>query len=165
THYMFKDKSIPFEVRQEVVKVAGGADVTVDIRSTGHGPVITDVSDQLKATGGVYSLRWTATTDPDRILDAFLGIDRAGDWTSFRAALSVYGAPSQNFVYADVDGHIGLQIPGRIPMRQDPKDLGDRPVPGWTGAHEWTGYVPYEEMPRLFDPPSAIIATANAAAV
>ncbi|MDP9483889.1 MAG: penicillin acylase family protein, partial [Chloroflexota bacterium] len=130
THYMFKGASIPFEVRREVVKVAGGADVTVDVRSTGHGPVITDVSDQLKAAGGIYSLRWTATAEPDRIIDAFLGIDRAGDWTSFRAAMAVYGTPSQNFVYADIDGHIGLLIPGRIPIRQDPKDLGDRPVPG-----------------------------------
>ncbi len=165
THYIFKGQSVPFEVRHEVIKVAGGADVPVDVRSTGHGPVITDVSDELKAAGGVYSLRWTATTEPDRILDAFLGINKAGDWTSFRDALSVYGAPSQNFVYADIDGHIGLQLPGRIPIRQDPKDLGDRPVPGSTGTHEWTGYIPYDQMPRLFDPPSAIIATANAAAV
>ena len=67
--------------------------------------------------------------------------------TSFRAALSVYGAPSQNFVYADVDGHIGLSAARPDPVRQDPKDLGERPVPGWTGTHEWTGYIPYEEMP------------------
>ena len=72
---MFKGQSVPFEVRHEVVKVAGGADVAIDVRSTGHGPVISDVSDRLKAVGGVYALRWTATTEPDRILDAFLGIN------------------------------------------------------------------------------------------
>jgi penicillin G amidase len=165
THYMFEGKSIPFQVRHEVFKVAGGDDVAIDIRSTGHGPVISDASDRLKAVGGVYALRWTATTEPDRILDAFLGLDRATDWTTFRAALSFYGAPSQNFVYADVDGHIGLQVPGRIPVRQDPTDLGDRPVPGWTGTHEWTGYIDYDALPRLYDPPAGIIATANAAAV
>jgi penicillin amidase len=165
THYMFKGQSIPFEVRHEVLKVAGGEDVAIDVRSTGHGPVISDASDRLKAVGGVYALRWTATTEPDRIFDAFLALDRASDWTSFRAALAVYGAPSQNFVYADVDGHIGLQVPGLVPIRQDAKDLGDRPVPGWTGTHEWTGYVKYDDLPRLFDPPSGFIATANAAAV
>ncbi len=165
THYLFKGESVPFQVRHEVIKVAGGDDVAFDVRSTGHGPVISDASDRLKAVGGVYALRWTATTEPDRILDSFLGIDRATDWTTFRAALSLYGAPSQNFVYADVDGHIGLQIPGRIPVRQDPSDLGDRPVPGWTGTHEWTGYIDYDALPRLYDPPSGIIATANAAAV
>ena len=165
THYMFAGTSVPFQVRHEVFKVAGGADVAIDIRSTGHGPVISDASDRLKAVGGVYALRWTATTEPDRILDAFLGIDRANDWASFHAALALYGAPSQNFVFADIHGHIGLQVPGRIPIRQDPADLGDRPVPGWTGTHEWTGYIEYEKLPRLVDPPSAIIATANAAAV
>ena len=165
THYMFKGQSVAFQVRHEVLKVAGGDDVAIDVRSTGHGPVISDASDRLKAVGGVYALRWTATTEPDRILDAFLGLDRASDWTTFRAALAFYGAPSQNFVYADVDGHIGLQVPGRIPIRQDPRDLGDRPVPGWTGTHEWTGYIAYDALPRLFDPPSGIIATANAAAV
>lgn len=165
THYMFKGQSIPFEVRHEVFKVAGGADVAIDVRSTGHGPVISDASDRLKAIGGVYALRWTATTEPDHILEAFLDLDAATDWTDFRAALAKYGAPSQNFVYADVAGHIGLQVPGLIPIRQDPADLGDRPVPGWTGTHEWTGYVKYDDLPRLYDPPSGIIATANAAAV
>ena len=165
SHYLFKGQSLPFQVRHEVFKVAGGADVAIDIRSTGHGPVISDASDKLKAIGGVYALRWAATAEPDRILDTFLGIDRAADWTAFRAALSIYGAPSQNFVYADVDGNIGLQVPGLIPIRQDPKDLGDRPVPGWDGAHEWTGYIKFDDLPRLYNPPAGIIATSNAAAV
>ena len=70
---MFKGASVAFEVRHEVIKVAGGDDVAFDVRSTGHGPVISDASDRLKAGGAVYALRWTATTEPDRILDAFLG--------------------------------------------------------------------------------------------
>jgi penicillin G amidase len=165
THYLFKDQSLPFTVRHEVIKVAGGDPVAIDVRSTGHGPIVSDVSDRLKATGALYSLRWTATAEPDTILDAFFAIDKAANWSQFRAALSKYGSPSQNFVYADVDGHIGLQIPGRIPVREDKTDLGDRPVPGWDGLHEWTGYVKFDDLPRLFDPPSGIIATANAAAV
>ena len=165
THYMFKGQSVAFQIRHEEIKVAGSATVGIDVRSTGHGPVISDASDRLKAIDGVYALRWTATAEPDHIVDAFLGIDRATSWTEFRAALAGYVAPSQNFVYADVDGNIGLQVPGLIPIRQEPKDLGDRPVQGWTGTHEWTGYLKYDDLPRLYNPPSAIIATANAAAV
>ncbi|MHB8459026.1 MAG: penicillin acylase family protein [Candidatus Limnocylindrales bacterium] len=165
SHYLYKGRSVAFTVRHEVIKVAGGPDVAIDVRSTGHGPIVSDVSDRLRASGALYSLRWTATAEPDRILDSFFALDTAANWNDFRAALSVYGAPSQNFVYADVDGHIGLQIPGLVPIREDPRDLGDRPVPGWDGLHEWTGYVKYDDLPRLYDPPSGIIATANAAAV
>ena len=165
SHYMFRGASMPFTIRHETIHVAGGADVQIDVRSTGHGPVISDVDDDLKATGEAYSLRWTAIAEPDQLVDTFFAIDRAASWNDFRSALSVYGAPSQNFVYADVDGHIGLQIPGRIPIRQDPLDRGDRPVPGWDGRHEWLGYVRYEDLPRSFDPPSGRIVTANAAPV
>jgi penicillin amidase len=164
-HYLFKGQSVPFTVRHEVIKVAGGTDVAIDVRSTGHGPIVSDVSDRLKATGALYSLRWTATAEPDRLLDSFFALDRAGNWDEFRAALSLYGAPSQNFVYADVDGHIGLQVPGLVPIRRDPTDVGDRPVPGWDGQHEWTGYAKFDDLPRLLDPPSGIIVTANAAPV
>jgi penicillin amidase len=164
-HYMFRGASVPFTTRHETIRVAGGADVQVDVRSTGHGPLISDVDDALKATGALYSLRWTALTEPDRILDTFFAINRAANWNDFHAALSSYGTPSQNFIYADVDGHIGLQVPGRIPLRADPHDLGDRPVPGWDGDHEWLGYARYEDMPKLLDPPSGRIVTANAAPV
>ena len=83
------------------------------------------------------------------------------DWTSFRAALAKFGAPSQNFVYADVDGHIGYQLPGAIPVRTLATDIGDRPVPGWDGQHEWESYVPFDDLPSVFDPPSGRIVTAN----
>ena len=165
SHYLFKDQSLPFTVRHEVIKVAGGSDVRIDVRSTGHGPIVTDVNDRLKAAGALYSLRWTATAKPDRLLDSFFLLDTASTWDEFRAALSTYGAPSQNFVYADVAGHIGLQVPGSVVIRADPADLGNRPVPGWDGQHEWTGYAKFDDLPQMFDPPSGIIATANAAAV
>ena len=73
----------------------------------------------------------------------------------------MFGAPSQNFVYADVDGHIGYQLPGAIPVRTLATDIGDRPVPGWDGQHEWESYVPFDDLPSVFDPPSGRIATAN----
>ena len=155
--YLTEDGSEPFTVRTETIGVAGGDDVTLTVRETRHGPVITDVDDRLKATGTPYALRWTATAEPDRVSEAFLDIDRATDWTTFRAALAKFGAPSQNFVYADVDGHIGYQLPGAIPVRTLATDIGDRPVPGWDGQHEWESYVPFDDLPSVFDPPSGRI--------
>ncbi|MDQ1324584.1 MAG: penicillin amidase [Chloroflexota bacterium] len=159
--YLTEDGSEPFTVRTETIGVAGGDDVTITVRETRHGPVISDVDDRLKATGTPYALRWTAIKEPDRVSEAFLDIDRATDWTSFRSALAKFGAPSQNFVYADVDGHIGYQLPGAIPVRTLATDIGDRPVPGWDGRHEWESYVPFDDLPSVFDPPSGRIVTAN----
>jgi len=159
--YLTSTGSEPFTTRTEVIKVAGGDDVTLTVRETAHGPVLNDVDNRL-ATGDVlYTLRWTALNTPDRVLEAFLGLDRASSFTEFRDALRIFGAPSQNFVYADVGGHIGYQLPGNIPVRSDPADLGLRPVPGWDGKHEWTSFIPFDKLPTVFDPPSGRIVTAN----
>ncbi len=161
TRYLTVDGSAPFTVRTETIKVAGGADVTLTVRATSHGPVLNDVDARLADATSLYALRWTAIAIPDRVSEAFLAIDRATDWTSFRDALRLFGAPSQNFVYADADGHIGYQMPGAIPVRTDPADQGLRPVPGWDGRHEWEGFVPFDDLPSVFDPPSGRIVTAN----
>lgn len=183
TRYEYKGQLLPFTTRLETIKVAGGAPVTIKVRSTIHGPVISDVEDDLKAasaggglaggggsaggglagTGVVYALRWTATAEVGHDIEAILQLDRATDFRSFRAALANFDAPAQNVVYADVDGHIGYQMPGRIPIRN--AGDGSLPVPGWTGAYDWTGYVPRDQLPFLYDPPSGIIATANNATV
>jgi penicillin amidase len=165
THYRWGDTWLPFETRTETIAVAGGEPVTMTVRSTIHGPVLNDVEDRLDGLPDLYALRWTATAEPDRTLEAFLGLDLAHDWTSFRDALSVYGAPIQNFVYADVDGHIGYQMPGDVPIRQAQGDRGARPVPGWDAQHEWVGRVAYDDLPRLYDPPTGVIVTANNAVV
>jgi penicillin G amidase len=160
-NYLFKGNSVPFTTRTETIKVAGQQPVTLNVRSTGHGPVVSDVDDRLKTLSAMYALRWTATAQPNGVLDSFLGLDKAKDYTDFRAALSVYGAPAQNFVYADVDGNIGYQAPGWIPIRADRNDHGDRPVPGYDGLHEWTGMIPYNDLPRVYNPPSGFIVSAN----
>jgi len=159
--YLFKGASVPFIVRTETIKVAGEQPVTLTVRSTGHGPIVSDVDDRLKTLPTLYALRWTATAQPNGALDAFLGLDKAGNYADFRAALSLYGAPAQNFVYADVDGNIGYQAPGWIPIREDRNDHGDRPVPGYDGLHEWTGMIPYNDLPRVYNPPSGFIVSAN----
>jgi penicillin amidase len=163
-NYLYKGASVPFTTRAETIKVAGGDPVTVTIRETVHGPIISDVDDDLKATGTLYALRWTATAEPDGSLESFFRLDTAGSFDEFRAALRTYGAPSQNFVYADIAGNIGYQLPGRIPVRPN-GDLGDRPVDGASGAHDWTGWIPFDDLPGSFNPHDGIIVTANNAAV
>jgi penicillin G amidase len=173
SRYLYKGGYLPFTTRREVIHVAGGADVTLQVRSTVHGPVVSDVEDLLKPAsegggalgqpGVVYALEWTATANVQHTFESVLALDRASDWTTFRAALRTFDAPSQNVVYADVAGHIGYQMPGLIPIRRS--GTGNAPVPGWDGAHDWTGYVPFDSLPSLYDPPSGIIATANNAAV
>ena len=161
TRYLTAEGSEPFTVRTETIKVAGGDDVHLTVRETSHGPILNDADSRLRGASSLYALRWTALAVPDRVLEAFLTIDRAHDWTSFRDALRLFGAPSQNFVYADADGHIGYQLPGAIPVRTDPADQGLRPVPGWDGQHDWEGLVPFDDLPTVLDPPSGRIVTAN----
>jgi penicillin amidase len=171
--YMYQGQQVPFATRDETIKVAGAADVSFRVRSTVHGPVISDAivelepadrgGGQLGAPGVVYALRWTGTAAVSHILDAILQLDRASDFPQFRDALRGFDGPSQNVVYADVDGHIGYQMPGLIPIRRSGD--GSLPAPGWDGSHDWIGYVPFEKLPYLYDPPSGVIVTANNATV
>jgi penicillin amidase len=164
THYLYKGRSTPFTTRVEEIRVAGGETETLRVRQTVHGPVLNDVDDRLRELPDLFALQWAATAEPDLTLEAIMAIDLADDFDEFRAAFDGYGTPSQNFVYADVDGHIGYVMPGRIPVRPE-DDLGDRPVDGASGAHDWQGYVPRDELPVLDDPPGARIVTANNAVV
>jgi penicillin amidase len=161
--YMYQGKSEPYEVRHETIKVAGGADVQVDVRSSRHGAILSDVDKRLK-DGPTLALRWTTTAETDLALEAFFRINVAGSFDEFRAAFDGYGSPSQNFIYADVDGHIGYVLPGRIPIR-DGERTGDRVRDGSSGTQEWTGYVPREDLPWQLDPKGGQIVSANNAAV
>ena len=169
THYLYKGQSLPFTVRTETINVAGGDPVSLEVRSTVHGPVMDDVDSIFDPTdeggaglgrdGYVHALAWAATMQPDRALDAILAVNRAANWDEFRAAARGFGAPSQTMVYADVDGHIGVQIPGWFPIRASGD--GSYPVSGQDGAHDWTGFVPFDELPFVYDPPSGLIVAAN----
>ncbi|HSK52071.1 MAG TPA: penicillin acylase family protein [Clostridia bacterium] len=162
SRYLFDGRSLAYETRTEEIRVKGGPPVRLDVRSTVHGPILNDVDERL-ASAPLMSVQWTATADVDRTLESILGLNTAATFEEFRASLALYGAPSQNFVYADVDGHVGYQAPGSIPIR-DGDDRGDRPRPG-DGSHEWTGRIPFEELPWQLDPASGLIVTANNAAV
>jgi penicillin amidase len=169
----------PLTTRTETIKVAGGDDVTITVRSTVHGPLLSDRDSTLQRIGEhpdvaadgrpaaaaekpaaryEVALRWTAL-DASRTADAIIGLNTASDWATFRAAARLFAVPSQNLVYADVDGNIGYQAPGAIPIR----GAGDGrwPVPGWLSAYDWSGEVPFDELPSALNPPSDFIVTAN----
>ena len=147
------------EVRQEQIKVRKSftsieTDTqTVDVTVTRHGPII------LEKDGTRYALRWSLL-DPATLQTAgIFNVNRARNWKEFTAALSTYHGPTQNFVYADIDGHIGYYGAGLIPIRKS----GDGSVPydGATDEGEWSGFIPFEKLPHLYDPPSGMIVTAN----
>jgi len=127
--------------------------VIVDYIDTPHGPVIAEEG------GKKYALKWTALDPKNQEFEAFFQLNRARDWNEFQKALRTYGGATQNFVYADVKGNIGWYAAGRIPIRR----VGDGRVPydGSTTDGDWIGYIPFEELPHLYNPPSGIIVTAN----
>jgi penicillin G amidase len=156
-----------FETRTETIQVGGGEPVEVSVRSTRHGPVISQVYglEEFEAQAGmdlpqdfVIALRWTAL-EPAHIFEAIWGFNKAQNWDDFREAARDFTVPAQNLLYADVDGNIGYQMPGNVPIRQNGD--GSLPVPGWTDDYEWTGYIPFEELPFVFNPESGYIVTAN----
>jgi penicillin G amidase len=142
------------EHRKEVIHVKGQPDVTVDVVLTRHGPI---VSELIPGESRKLALRWTFY---DSLHNPFFDVDSAQNWDEFRKALSTWDSPSQNAMYADVDGHIGYQATGHIPIRKTGD--GSLPVDGANDDHEWTGYIPFDKLPKVFDPPSGILATANA---
>ncbi len=143
------------EHRKEIIRVKGKPEVNVDVEVTRHGPIISDIIPGEKRK---LALKWVIY-DPQASRAAFFAVDSAKNWQEFQAAFSHFGAPGQNVVYADVDGHIGYQATGLIPIRA--AGDGSVPVPGDDNSHEWTGYVPYDKLPSVYDPASGIIATAN----
>lgn len=146
----------PLRSRTETIRVRGGDDVALTVRESEHGPIISDLG--AEELGDPVALRWTALDPGDTTLDAFIGVSSARSWEEFREALRSYVAPSQNFVYADVDGTIGYIAPGRIPIRSGWD--GTLPVPG-DGSREWSGYIPFDELPFVVDPADGLVVTAN----
>ncbi|RYB94708.1 penicillin acylase family protein [Nocardioides oleivorans] len=176
--YVRDDTTEPMQVRTETIEVRGQDDVSLRVRETVHGPLISDVSSEFatvganapadddgdRGSGYAVALAWTAL-DPAPTADAILELNRASDWDSFRAAAADFSVPSQNLVYADRDGHIGYQAPGRVPIRGGGND-GTMPVEGWNSANDWTGDdIPFDGLPSVLDPEEGFIATANQAVI
>lgn len=175
--YVYDGKRVPYKTREEVIKVAGGKDRTITVRSTRHGPIVSDRSAELgtvgdhapvqdgapdRGKGYAVSLRWTAL-EPSKTMDAVFKLNAAENFTEFRAAARDFAVPSQNLIYADTEGHIGYQAPGLIPIRG--KGDGRYPAPGWDPEYEWKGWIPQEALPWEYDPERGYIVTANQAVV
>lgn len=158
---------VPFDVRTETIEVAGGGPVALEVRSSRHGPIISGrfgPVDELEGSGYELpddyevALAWQAL-EPSTLFEALLGFNRASNWEEFRTAAAKFDIAAQNLVYADVDGHIGYQATGEIPIRRSGD--GRYPVPGWSSEFDWEALVPFEDLPSLFDPPGGMIVTAN----
>jgi penicillin G amidase len=168
THAEFRGAQEPLTIIPETIVVKGADPVRIDVRVTRHGPI---VSDALNANSAALktepkpppleplAFRWTALDADDSTVPSFLKMNEARDWKEFTEALRDFVSPAQNFVYGDVNGHIGYYAPGRIPVRTSGD--GSLPAEGWSGNAEWTGWVPFDELPHLYDPPEHFIITAN----
>jgi penicillin amidase len=166
--YEYQGEWLDMQVITETLRAPGGVEIPFTVRYTLHGPVMPGETETLGAAGielpenYAVSLRWTAL-EPAAIFKAVWGFNQAQNWEEFRAAAANFDVPSQNLVYADVDGNIGYQMPGKVPVRQQGDGL--LPAPGWTGEYEWSGYIPFEELPSAYNPPEGYIVTANNAVV
>uniref|UniRef100_A0AAU2VTH4 Penicillin acylase family protein n=1 Tax=Streptomyces sp. NBC_00008 TaxID=2903610 RepID=A0AAU2VTH4_9ACTN len=176
--YQYDGKVKPFTTREETIKVAGGRDRHITVRETNNGPLVSDRSSELekvgqkapvtnaapdRADGYGVALKWTAL-EPGKSMDAVFELNRAKDFTSFRAAAEHFEVPSQNLIYADTKGHIGYQAPGRIPVRKSGD--GTMPSPGWSSSYGWKkDPIPFDELPYEYDPKRGYIVTANQAVV
>jgi penicillin G amidase len=141
------------ERRREVIRVKARPDVVLEVEVTRHGPIITEL---VPGETRKLALRWTLY---DGTHDPFFEVNAAQNWDEFRQAFSTFDAPGQNVVFADVNGNIGYQATGKVPIRASGD--GSLPEDGASNAHEWTGYVPFDKLPSIYNPPSGIIATAN----
>jgi penicillin amidase len=144
------------QVFDEVIHVKGQSDEHLRVVVTRHGPIVHREGDK------AYALRWTAL-EPGGLANTYSWLSRAQNWREFREIMKTVWGPGQNAVYADVDGNIGYVMAARVPIRK--KGHGEIPVPGETDDYEWTGYIPFEQLPQALNPDSGLIVTANARVV
>lgn len=154
--YSYRGQWRRMEIERQAVVVKGRAAPEItELRYTIHGPVIHEDRPRRRA----YALRWVGTEPGTAGYLAGLSVARARNWSEFLRALERWKVPSQNMLYADTAGNVGWQVAGLTPIR--PNWSGLFPVPGHTGEYEWAGFRRLDELPRLFNPPSHFIATAN----
>ncbi len=163
--YLTPDGYTLFDQRAEVIRIAGREPETLTVRETRHGPVITGVDPKadVAGPGHVLALAFAGFAQVDTTAEALARLNRARSAEEVKEALRLYRAPQQNIVYADVDGRIGFLAPAAVPIRRAGNGL--TPVPGWDDSHAWTGFIPFEELPRIDDPQADRIVNANNAVV
>lgn len=165
TQYRTEDGWAPFETVQEVIRVSGGDAVTITVRKTRHGPVMSDVTERLSGIapeGHVVAFRWHVLDDDEFSIRAGLNTHPARNWRDFREAMRDFTGAQQNMVYADVAGNIGFIAAGKVPVRVDQSDWqGMLPVKGWEPEAVRVGYIPYDALPQTFNPAKGYVVTAN----
>lgn len=165
--YQTPDGWAEFAIRKETIKVKGQEDVTLEVRETRHGPVISGAlpimeKAPLDAKKYVVSFAWTALRSDDMTLQAGMKFNRAQNWQQFLEGAKEFASPQQSMVFADVDGNVGFVVPGRIPVRKPENDLnGLAPAPGWDARYDWAGFIPFDGLPQQFNPASQRVMTAN----
>jgi penicillin amidase len=161
-NYLYDGQSLPMTVREEELHIKGiDTAQYVTIRSTHHGPIITDIKTNLKRAEFLFvaSMRWTGAEMSDQV-EAFNRINKAKNWDEFLRGVKEFSGPGQNFVYGDAKGNIGYWCGVKLPMRSRQYST-TLPLTGWTKETEWQGFVPFEQLPHLYNPPEGFIATAN----
>jgi penicillin amidase len=167
--YLTPEGPLPFQIRDEVIRVKGEDPMVHRVQSTRHGPVLSDVEPDVRRShealarqghaATALALAWPALSHPNRTAEALFRLNRAGDWGEFVEALRLFHAPQQNIVYADTAGNIGFFAPARVPIRLGYD--GRRPVPGWDRDELWSGFIPFEALPQAFNPPRGRFVNAN----
>lgn len=150
--YLFQGRAQPLRAEREVILVKGAQPLEHTVLSTHHGPLLDRPGTER------MSLRWVAA-EPGIFQYPILDINRARNWQDFTAAIERFPGPGSNFIYADVDGNIGYHAAGKLPIRKG--FAGDLPVDGTSGEFEWQGFIPFDQLPSAFNPPSGVIVTAN----
>lgn len=156
--YEYRGAWYPAEVRREVIRVKGGKSIVEEVIQTRHGPIINQALLRGYERETPLALRWT-TLEPESTVKAVFKMNCAKNCQEFHEALRDWSGPIQNTVYADTQGNIVYDLPGRIPIRA--RGDGSVPVPGWNGEYEWTGYIPFEELPHFVNPSQGYVVTAN----
>jgi penicillin amidase len=154
--YRVKGSWTKAQIIDETIRVKGAPDEHLQVVVTRHGPVVARDGDK------AYAMRWTAT-EPGGLANSYNWLGQAKNWKEFREVMKHVWGPAQNAVYADVDGNIGYVMAARVPIRK--KGHGEVPIPGDTDDYEWTGYIPFEQLPQALNPESGLIVTANARVV
>ncbi len=151
-HYRYRGDWLPLEAWEEEIRVRDAAATRLSVRLTHHGPLI-----ELRGRFGL-ALRWERLDAPPGD-PTFHALNTARDWTTFREALRTESFPPTDFTYADVDGSVGAQSAGLVPIRA--AGDGAVPVSGSSGAFEWTGYVAFDELPSTYAPAKGFVVRAN----
>lgn len=158
--FRFQDHWEAAQVLVEWIEVREQAEpVSFPVTITRHGPLLNGLLDEAERKRfPSLALHWTGH-ELHGFLPALLRLNRAQNWSEFQTALQTWTAPTQQFVYADRQGHVGTIMAGLVPMRGE--GVGAVPAPGWTGTHEWTGWVPAAELPQVLDPDAGFVVSAN----